>query len=148
MIATQALSACSEGAPGRSAKWTPRAVMGVGAYVSLCVICCSGLPNTLWDEIPRRIVIVIGALGLWRFSWWACHVIRAWLFLHVVFPKKRQEAQALWDAGRRPKRLHIMATTFRERADVTTQVVRSIIREVKASGLPTTIWLGFRRCER
>jgi glycosyltransferase Alg8 len=123
-------------------KWTPRILFGILAYLALVVIGLLSTPNFLWDEVHDEVVIVVGALGLWRFGWWTNHALRAWIYGRFVYPVARSNADLAWSQGARPGRLHFMVTTFRERADTTLAVVRSIISEVRATGLGATIWLG------
>lgn len=125
-----------------AAKWTPRAIGGIAVWLALVTIGLLSIPTMLWDETYQHIVVVVGIFGLWRFGWWANHLARAAIYGRVVFPKLREEAEAVWRAGIRPRRIHFMMTTFRERPDVTRQVVRSIIAEIRSTGLPGTIWLG------
>ena len=128
--------------PGFRAKWRPSIVAGLLAYVAACVILLLSVPNTLWDPAARHVTIVIGGLGLWRFGWWTTHVVRAWIYAFVRYPSLRRRADAAWLAGHRPRRVHFMMTTFRERPEITHAVVDSIVRELRATGLPGTIWLG------
>lgn len=128
--------------PRGAEKWTPRAIFGIGIYVSLLLVGLLALPTTLHDEIGEHVVITIGAFGVWRFGWWSTHAVRAIIFSRIVYPKMRRAADAVWAEGARPRRLHFMMTTFRERPEITTAVVRSIISEVQALGIGATIWLG------
>ncbi|MDC7789440.1 glycosyltransferase [Rhodoplanes sp. TEM] len=123
-------------------KWNPKAVFGIAVYCAVAVVGLLSLPNQLWDEVYRHVVIVIGGLGLWRFGWWTTHAVRAWIFGRFVYPMMRATADRVWASGVRPNRVHFMMTTFRERPEITTDVVRSIVAEVRATALPATIWLG------
>ena len=38
--------------------------------------------------------------------------------------------------------MHFMMTTYREHREISEMVVRSVVREIVASGVPGTIWLG------
>ncbi|MCC8429536.1 glycosyltransferase family 2 protein [Reyranella aquatilis] len=128
--------------PGFWAKWNPAVLFGLLSYVAICVILLLSVPNTLWDPVARHVTIVIGGLGLWRFGWWTTHVVRAWIYAFVRYPALRRLADESWQSGQRPRRVHFMMTTFRERTEITHAVVDSILRELRATGLPGTIWLG------
>ena len=128
--------------PGFRAKWNPTVLGGLAAYAALCIVLLLTVPNTLWDPVARHVTIVIGGLGLWRFGWWTTHVVRAWIYAFVRYPALRKLADQAWREGHRPRRVHFMMTTFRERREVTHAVVDSILRELRSTGLPGTIWLG------
>lgn len=128
--------------PGFWAKWNLRVVTGLLAYVAMCLGLLLTVPNTLWDPAARHVTIVIGGLGLWRFGWWTTHVVRAWIYAFVRYPFLRRLADAAWQAGHRPRHVHFMMTTFLERPEITQAVVDSIVRELRATALPGTIWLG------
>jgi glycosyltransferase Alg8 len=128
--------------PGFWAKWNPTVLGGLAVYAALCVILLLTVPNTLWDPAARHVTIVIGGLGLWRFGWWTTHVVRAWIYAFVRYPALRKLADQAWQDGHRPRRVHFMMTTFREKREITHAVVDSIVRELRSTGLPGTIWLG------
>lgn len=128
--------------PGFWEKWNPTVLGGLLAYAALCVILLLTVPNTLWDPAARHVTIVIGGLGLWRFGWWTTHVVRAWIYAFVRYPALRRLADQAWQDGHRPRRVHFMMTTFREKREITHAVVDSIVRELRSTGLPGTIWLG------
>lgn len=123
-------------------KWNLRVLAGLAVYVSICLILLVELPNTLWDPRGRHLTVVIGGLGLWRFGWWTTHVMRAWIYAFFHYPALRRRADAIWDSGIRPRYVHFMMTTFREKPEITHAVIDSMVRELRATGLPGTIWLG------
>ncbi len=123
-------------------KWTPKALFRIAAYFGCCLVAILVLPNSIWDYEVRAITLVIGALGIWRYGWWFTHAVRAFIYGRFVYPRIRREGALLWDKGWRPRHMHFMMTTYREHRDITEKVVRSIVREIRNSGVPGTIWLG------
>ena len=123
-------------------KWNVRVVLGLTSYIGACTIALLSFPNTLWDPQARHVAIVIGTLGLWRFGWWSTHVVRSWIYSLAHYPALRRRADAAWEAGHRPRHVHFMMTTFKERQEITEAVVDSIVNELRDTGLPGTIWLG------
>jgi len=123
-------------------KWNGRFLFAIAIYASLIVIGTLSVPSRFWDGIAARPILAIGVLALWRFGWWSTHVTRALIYGRIVFPRLRAAAVREWANGRRPARLHFMAITFRERPSTTRACIGSIIAEVRATGLPATIWLG------
>ncbi|WP_422369092.1 glycosyltransferase [Pelagibius sp.] len=123
-------------------KWTPAALFSIALYFACCLLGAIILPNSIWDIETRQITLVIGALGVWRYGWWFVHALRAYIYGRFVYPKMRRQGREIWASGWRPRHLHFMMTTYKEHRRITEMVVRSIIREVRNSGVPGTIWLG------
>ena len=123
-------------------KWTPSVLMGIAFYVACCLIGLMSFPNAIWDNETKTITMIIGGLGIWRYGWWFTHAVRAILYGRFVYPRMRQRGQEIWDSGWRPRHMHFMMTTYKEHREITEMVVRSIVREIRNSGVPGTIWLG------
>ena len=123
-------------------KWTPMVLMNIALYLACCLVAILIIPNRLWDSNVQEITLVVGSLGIWRYGWWFTHAIRATIYGHIVYPKLRKKGQEIWDNGWRPRHMHFMMTTYKEHQDITEKVVRSIVREIRNSGVPGTIWLG------
>lgn len=127
---------------GGGAKWTLPVLLKISLYFACCLIGLLTIPNVIWDIETRQITLVIGTLGIWRYGWWFTHAVRASIYGRFVYPKMAREGQKIWDDGWRPRHLHFMMTTYKEHRQITEMVVRSILREVRSTGVPGTIWLG------
>jgi glycosyltransferase Alg8 len=123
-------------------KWTPDVLLKIAIYMGICLIATLTVPNSIFDPEAAAITFTIGGLGLWRYGWWFTHAVRAIVYGKIVYPKMRTKGQAIWDAGWRPRHMHFMMTTYKEHQKITEMVVRSIVKEIVASGVPGTIWLG------
>jgi glycosyltransferase Alg8 len=100
------------------------------------------LPNRIWNQGGGVMVLSLGAIAAWRYGWWALHLVRALIYAHIVFPRHRKRADALWRSGWRPRRMHFMVTTFRERPEITRAVLESIFRECRDTGVPARVFVG------
>ncbi len=123
-------------------KWPFFTLYKLSLYFGLCCLLIMFFPNTVWDPEIRMVTITLGSLGIWRYSWWFTHVVRSEIYQHILFPKMRAASEKRWQEGWRPRHVHFMMTTFMERRDTTELVLQSICREVRESGIPTTLWLG------
>ncbi len=123
-------------------KWSLGKQIKLIVYFSACFIALSQLPNSIWDPEAREIVYVIGLIGVWRYSWWFNHWMRALIYEKVTYPRKRDLAAELWQSGWRPRHIHVQMTTFREHREISEAVIRSLVREIREAGVPATIWLG------
>ena len=83
----------------------------------------------------------MGVLGIWRYGWWLNHWIRAIIYERIAYPRIRARADAIWDSGWRPDRVHVLMTTIREERTTAEAVARSICPEVRDIGRPATVWL-------
>ena len=124
------------------AKWNVHALLNIGMYICVCAMLLSLVPNTLFDPQVRQVTYVIGFLGIWRFSWWGTHAVRAIIYAKFVYPHMREDGEKLWAGGWRPRHLHFMMTTFREDEGITEAVVEGIVTQVREAGIDATIWLG------
>ncbi len=123
-------------------KWSPAFFYKMFLFCGMCFIWLETFPNTLWDPQLKRITILIGVLGIWRYSWWFTHAIRALIYGKIVYPAKRKAADLAWKTGAHPRHVHFMMTTFREERKVTEKVIESICAQLRDLNIPGTLWLG------
>jgi len=128
--------------PGFWERWRADRLVTLTALLTLLAAALVLTPNHFFDPELRSITLMLGVLGLWRFGWWFNHAIRAEFYARGVFPDKRRAADKLWDAGWRPRQLHIQMTTYKEKAPITRVVIGSIIEQVRREEIPTTLWVG------
>ena len=128
--------------PSRAEKWDLAVKVRLFLYFALCVAALLTLPNPFYEPGLAEITFALGGLGLWRYSWWFNHWVRSEVYARRVYPRMRDEGQKVWEEGWRPRHLHFMMTTYKEEPEITHRVVGSIIREIRDSGVPATIWLG------
>lgn len=118
-----------------------RSAAQIFLYVSSCVALATLLPIDIWAK-QQSVFLIFGAFGLWRYSWWFTHLVRAKYYGRVTYPRMAAKATAAWNTGWRPRRLHFLLTLYHERIETTEVVVAAICGEIRALGLPATIWLG------
>lgn len=112
-------------------------------YLTGLLLIAINLPKTVSMYLQEQpIIISFGAIGIWRYCWWLNHVLRASIYGYIVFPKRRVQANQLWDSGWRPKRLFIMMTTFKEIQTTTETVLQSLLSECKKINVPVTLFIG------
>ncbi len=111
-------------------------------------------PAQLLDPANRPFFVVIGVIGVWRYSWAIVHFLRAQYYKRSVFPRLRQRADRLGivaedpatataDAAaaavsRKPE-LYILITSFRLRAEITAEVFRAAFAEACGYGGKVTV---------
>ncbi len=122
-------------------KWNYTVLLKIFTFFLLLIIASRLLPNKYWDGQARNYILVMGGLGIWRYSWWFTHAVRA-----VIYRRRysviAERADAIWDSGWRPRHLHFMMTTYYEHEEVTIKVMQGVITQIRELGVPATIWLG------
>ncbi|NQY59590.1 glycosyltransferase [Cognatishimia sp.] len=81
----------------------------------------------------RGAIVVIGALGAWRYSWAALNFTRAVWFRRVVYPKRKAQAFATNKERKQPARAHFLVTSYRIPTDVSLRVYRSVFDAAMAA---------------
>ena len=107
-------------------------------FLSVLGALAISLPTTYTVRGGAHFLLVIGVIGIWRYSVGFTHFLRAMYFLKWAFPGIRRRAQALGDDAA-PSHVYLMVTSFRIDAGTTAMVYDSIIREAVECGWPTTV---------
>jgi glycosyltransferase Alg8 len=84
-------------------------------------------------------LLVVGVLGAWRYSWVLLNLVRATLYIQIVFPQMRWRAEAAYARKALPAHAYFLLTSFKIEPDVTTRVYRSVFRAAAASAGGATI---------
>lgn len=113
-------------------------LLGHAVYVGVLLSAISQLPAIILDPGSAQFLLILGVIGIWRYSWGATHFVRSLIYRHRVFPRWRARADALGQASR-PSQLYLVVTSFRIGTDTTLEVYRSVIAEATRYGAPTTI---------
>jgi len=107
-------------------------------YVLVVAIGPFLLPEKGFDPYQQNLIIFLGAVATWRYSWFATNIIRAKIYQKFKFSRIR----ALEEAGGEeldPDHVFLLITTFRIGTDVSVEVYRAAIREAIASGYDVTL---------
>jgi glycosyltransferase Alg8 len=96
------------------------------------------LPTRRLDHGTTVFVVSIGLLALWRYSWWAVHVIRALRYRHTRFPAYRQAADAIATLER-PEHVYVLVTSYRIAPETSFKVHDALVKNAVDYGVPTTI---------
>jgi glycosyltransferase Alg8 len=96
------------------------------------------VPDSPLNTGQVNLLLLVGTIGIWRYSLGITHFLRSQIFVRLVYPQHRRAAQRLGDAGM-PPHVYIMVTSFRIEASTTAAVYRAAIREAAACGIPATV---------
>ncbi|MEM1287710.1 MAG: glycosyltransferase [Pseudomonadota bacterium] len=90
-------------------------------FVCLLAIGACLIPSSAFDAKSRELILVVGFIGVWRYSWGLLHLLRSIYFRHIAFPKSRFAA-ARWSAQQAPGHAYLLITSFRIDASTTRRV--------------------------
>jgi glycosyltransferase Alg8 len=111
------------------------------AFVALAV----HAPDAVWQPGSREFFVILGAIGAWRYSWGALHLVRSLIYRRRVFPRLRRAAGRLVaaaDGGLEDPpegEVFVIVTSYRIRAETTALVYRAVIEEAIACRRRVTI---------
>ena len=113
-------------------------IFGWSLLLSVIGGLCLAVPPTVFDLQHPDFILIIGAIGIWRYTVAMVHYARAMIFLYIVFPIHRRKAHKAL-ANNPPNHIYLLVTSFRIDAKTTAMVYDSVIREAMHCGYPATI---------
>jgi glycosyltransferase Alg8 len=85
------------------------------------------------------LVLVVGAIGVWRYSWAAINFARAAVYMLWAYPRRRTRAEQAYAVREVPAHAYFMVTTYKIEPRTTTRVYRSIFEAAGRSRGGATI---------
>ncbi|MBC7184851.1 MAG: glycosyltransferase, partial [Marinobacter sp.] len=107
-------------------------------FLALLGALAVSLPSTYTVRGGAHFLLVIGVIGIWRYSVGITHFLRAMYFLKWAYPRLQRQARALGESAA-PSHVYLMVTSFRIDSGTTAMVYDSIIREAIDCQWPTTV---------
>jgi len=96
------------------------------------------VPYGVFDVSHYNFILIIGGIGIWRYSVGITHYIRGMLFLYWVFPGHRKKALVALDQTP-PSHIYLLVTSFRIDAVTTAEVYQSVFEEAVRCNYPSTV---------
>jgi len=106
--------------------------MSLALYILALAALMLHAPAELLDPATRPYIIVLGLIGIWRYSWSALHFVRAQIYKRATFPALRRYADAVHaDAVENAAMpdVYVLFTSYRIRAETTTNLLRGAVAE-------------------
>lgn len=107
--------------------------------IALLIVVIDGLPLDVFSPESKSFFFAVGAVGIWRYSWWLIQAVRSVWYNRRIFPRLRAAADAQGEQALPPE-LYVLCTSFRIEPEVSFQVYEALVREVADYGVPTTIF--------
>lgn len=118
--------------PDLAAAW----MLGLAAFVAAVAI----LIAADYYAIGTRALLILGGLAAWRYGWGLVHLLRALIYLHIVFPRLKARA---WREPHRIPHIYVVVCSFRIPPEQFRRVHRELIANCVAAGVPCTIVSSF-----
>lgn len=84
------------------------------------------------------VLLVIGAIGAWRYGWSGLHLLRAFIYLRWRFPRLRRAAEVAGPQALPPE-VFVLVTSYREDPRRTAAVFASIFGAAHGAAVPVTV---------
>ena len=126
---------------------TPETTTGAARVLGPALVAAISLAGlgvlVLLSEIPIATaaaaagLISVGALGAWRWSWFALHFLRSRYYLKGIFPAWRMAADSV--PVERLPRVAMLVPSYKEKPWITERVMRAIAREAQDLSEPVIV---------
>ena len=117
---------CRSGAPW----WRHLLLLGALGILAALLLQVIG-DGQLWILHRAEVLVAIGGIACWRWSWFALQNVRAMIYRYYSWPRLRREAQeAIREHGPVPE-VTILGTTYHEKPWITYPVFESVFNELK-----------------
>lgn len=95
------------------------------AFLSVAVLLAATVPAGLLGDV-KEAALVLGALGIWRYSWAAINFTRAVIFHRYTYPRRKARAHKKYAEQAAEAHAFFLVTSYMIESDVTVPVYRSI----------------------
>ncbi|HSA07022.1 MAG TPA: glycosyltransferase [Candidatus Gastranaerophilales bacterium] len=112
-------------------------------YTLLLLILIIETPNKI-NYLGEHFYIIgfLGIVGIYRYSLWIIHLVRALIYEKIVYKRIKNKAQLVCEKNWMPERLYFMMASYNEDKQTLYNSVKSIIHEAKNLNLPVTLCFG------
>jgi len=86
----------------------------------------------VWALHRMEVLITLGGIACWRWSWFVIQNIRAMIYRYYVFPRLRRDAHRAIAEHGPVREVTVLATTYHEKPWITQAVFESIYREMSS----------------
>ena len=106
--------------------------LGHALYLLVLAVLLASVPHAALSD-ARGAILVLGVIGLWRYSWAAVNFGRALWYQGVAYPRLRKRAETAYADRTRPAHAYFLATSYKIDAEVTQRVYQSIFQAAAQS---------------
>ncbi|WP_181409944.1 glycosyltransferase [Martelella alba] len=107
-------------------------------YLLICLLLTIAVSRQAHDA-PSGLVLAIGAIGIWRYTWMMTILIRSALYLRVDFPRLRRISERLYDRSKHRAHAFFLITSYKIDPEVSLRAYRAIFAAASRSEGGATI---------
>jgi glycosyltransferase Alg8 len=90
-------------------------------------------------QVSGGLILTLGFVGLWRYSWALVNYSRALYYVHSAYPRRKAEAERLYGLRQRPAHAFLLTTSYKVETATTTRVYRSVFQAAARSAGGATV---------
>jgi mannuronan synthase len=109
-------------------------ILYLGAMLTLALM----IPHHSVSDLSRGL-LVVGLIGIWRYTWAATNFSRALIYLKFAYPRLKAKMEAAYAAAPLRAHAYFLVTSYKIDTETTARVYRSIFRAAIASEGGATI---------
>ena len=113
-------------------------IAGHLAYLALCIALALSVPGHALAR-SSGVLIVIGAIGAWRYGWAVVNFSRAVWYLRVAYPRLKRRAMTRYARRANPAHAYFLITTYKIEPAISVEVYRALFRAAARSDGGATI---------
>lgn len=106
-------------------------IIGHILYLAVLALLALSIPQGALDHGP---ILVLGFIGLWRYSWAGINFVRAIWYQRIAYPDQKRRVLAQYQARVITPHAFFLVTSFKIEPDVTTRVYQSIFAAAAKGG--------------
>ncbi len=84
-------------------------------------------------------IIAVGLFTLWRYTWLFANYIRSLIYHHMVYPRLKRRAMALWNRKNKRPHLYFVIPSYMEEPWITVEMLQSILSELSKVNCTATL---------
>nr|WP_282449444.1 glycosyltransferase [Roseibium sp. CAU 1639] len=107
-------------------------------YLLVCVQLALLVPVSVLSAASGAI-LVLGAIGTWRYSWALVNFLRAGYFLKIAYPRRKRRAEALYNVQTHRAHAFFLTTTYKIAPEISARVYRSVFLAAARSAGGATV---------
>jgi glycosyltransferase Alg8 len=114
------------------------AILTHSIYILTCLGIALSIPGGVIGE-HGGLVLTLGAIGAWRYLWALTNFVRAHLFLHFAYPRRKAKAEQNYAQLAKPAHAYFLVTSFKVDYATSMRVYRSVFEAAAQSRGGATI---------
>ncbi|MCK5919169.1 MAG: glycosyltransferase, partial [Cocleimonas sp.] len=126
----------------RQFEWRVMDLFNLFIYLSCLYLLIHFMSDESESLFQHRMIVLVAAIGIWRYSWWFLNLIRALIYEFITFPRLRKQADKLYQSGWKPPHIYFVIASYKEQKETTEALLECMLRECRHINVPATLYLS------